>query len=150
MKEDWTMQTKSRIQSIHCPHCKGWLNGQYPPKICPDCNRPTSPSTEEEAAPLKQTPLLWTHEPQQSIGKAVETLQDDNGVQCQLAKRRIDTEAYVVIYVPGHSEVLAMVSNCADQIVANMYADGIRRDGGHVFYILSVGQLLEMLRKGQS
>lgn len=58
---------------------------------------------------------------------------------------RFDHEAYCVVCCRENSDVVQMVSNLADKTVADMYADGIRNRGGHVFAVVSAGVLVAAL-----
>lgn len=60
---------------------------------------------------------------------------------------RFDHESYCVVCCRENSDVVHMVANLADKSVAEMYADGIRRRGGHVFSVLSAGTLVAALMK---
>ena len=59
---------------------------------------------------------------------------------------RFDHESYVVVYCREHSDVVQMVSNLADQEVAEMYANNIRSRGGFVFQVCSAGVLIAALK----
>ena len=58
---------------------------------------------------------------------------------------RFDHESYCVVCCRENSDVVQMVSNLADKTVAEMYADGIRNRGGHVFAVVSAGVLVAAL-----
>ena len=62
---------------------------------------------------------------------------------------RFDHEAYCVVFCRENSAVVQMTSNLADETVAQMYANGIRERGGHVFRAVPAGVLvaaLELIR----
>ena len=58
---------------------------------------------------------------------------------------RFDHELYCVVFCRENSDVVQMVSNLASKTVAKMYADGIRNRGGHVFSVVSAGDLVAAL-----
>ena len=58
---------------------------------------------------------------------------------------RFDHDAYCVVCCRENSDVVQMVSNLADKAVADMYADGIRNRGGHVFAVVPAGVLVAAL-----
>lgn len=58
---------------------------------------------------------------------------------------RFDRELYCVVCCREDSDVVQMVSNLADKTVADMYADGIRNRGGHVFAVVPAGALVASL-----
>lgn len=58
---------------------------------------------------------------------------------------RFDAESYCVVYCRENSDVVQMTSNLADSEVAEMYADAIRKRGGHVFKSVPAGVLVAAL-----
>lgn len=58
---------------------------------------------------------------------------------------RFDHESYCVVCCRENSDVVQMVSNLADRSVADMYADGVRNRGGHVFAVVPAGVLVAAL-----
>ena len=59
---------------------------------------------------------------------------------------RFDHETYCVVCCRENSDVVHVVSNLADKTVAEMYADGLRNRGGHVFAVVSAGVLIAALK----
>jgi len=53
-----------------------------------------------------------------------------------------DGESYCVVFCLEHSDVVRMTSNIADENVASMIVDSIRKNGGHVFCSVKAGVLI--------
>lgn len=58
---------------------------------------------------------------------------------------RFDAESWVCVHTLPNSETVSVCSNLADGDVAAKYADGIRKQGGHVFKICPAGVLVAAL-----
>lgn len=58
---------------------------------------------------------------------------------------RFDPNAYVVVFICPHSDVLQVTSNIADEAVAKMYAERIANQGGHVIRYCKAGVLVAAL-----
>jgi hypothetical protein len=60
--------------------------------------------------------------------------------------RRFDAESWVMVFCLKNCDVVRMTSNIADEHCAEMYANAIKEDGGHVFRICKAGELVAALK----
>lgn len=59
--------------------------------------------------------------------------------------KRFNAESWVCVHTLANSETVNVASNIADERVAEMYAKGVRSNGGHVFRICKTGVLIAAL-----
>lgn len=59
---------------------------------------------------------------------------------------RFDADSYCIVFCREHSSVVQMTSNIAHAEIAEMHADTIRNNGGHVLQVCSAGVLVAALK----
>lgn len=59
---------------------------------------------------------------------------------------RFNSESYCVVFTLANSDVVQVTSNVADEVVAKMIADSIRKQGGHIFATVKAGVLIAAMQ----